>query len=237
MTAPAAHSLATLQQRLGHTFKNPGLLQAAVTHPSASARSKEAARAYERLEFLGDRVLGLVVAEWLLELHPDINEGELARHHASAVKRDTLVKVAHSIDLLAVLKLGKGEAANERGQANILADATETVIAALYLDAGLRPTQKFIRQHFADLLHKDAKAPRDAKTALQEWAQARGGGVPTYEVVTRSGPVHAPEFTVRVKVGKDKVATATGKSKQAAEKQAAADLLARLTEKKTERKA
>lgn len=225
----AAHT--TLQERMGYTFKDTSLLETALTHPSAVSRNKAAARGYERLEFFGDRVLGLVMAEWLLEMHPDVSEGELARHHAAAVKRDTLVKVAHKIELLKALKLAKGETENERGQANILADATEAVIAAIYMDGGLRPAQKFIRTHFAAFLNRDSKAPRDPKTALQEWAQARGHAVPVYEVVSHTGPAHAPHFEVKVTVGRAAPVTAEGKSKQAAEKAAAEALLARLKDK------
>lgn len=220
-----------LQERLGYTFKNHDVLGRALTHPSASLRNKTAARAYERLEFFGDRVLGLIIAEWLLELHPDIDEGELARHHAAAVKRDTLVKVAHKIDLLKEIKLAKSEAQNERGQANILADALEALIAAIYLDGGLRAAQKFVRTHFVGLLNPTALAPRDPKTALQEWAQARGLAVPVYTVESHTGPAHAPLFVVKVTVGKEKPATAEGKSKQIAQKLAAELLLARLKDK------
>lgn len=230
MAGNAAHT--ALEARLGYSFKDTGLLESALTHPSASTRNKVAARTYERMEFFGDRVLGLVIAEWLLELHPEVSEGELARHHASTVKRDTLHKVAQHLELQKALKVAKADPAGERGLANMLADALEAVIAAIYLDGGIKPAQKFIRAHFAPYLNKTAKAPRDPKTALQEWAQARGFSVPIYTIESRSGPAHAPVFVVQVAVGKEKPLTAEGKSKQAAEKEAAELMLAKLLEKK-----
>lgn len=224
-------TLGSLQQRMGYVFKDASLLESALTHPSTSLRNKNTARTYERLEFFGDRVLGLVMAEWLLELYPDIDEGELARHHAAAVKRDTLHKVAQKLQLLQCLRLAKSESQNERGQANISADALEALMAAIYLDGGLKPAQKFIRAHFSGLLNPTAMAPRDPKTALQEWAQARGLAVPIYSIESHSGPAHAPVFVVKVTVGKEKPVNAEGKSKQAAEKLAAEQLLQRLKDK------
>lgn len=204
---------------LGHTFKDEALLAQALTHPSASKR-KDAARAYERLEFLGDRVLGLVMAEWLFELFPNEAEGELARRHAALVKRDTLAKVAEKIGLPAALRHAKGEVAN----ATMLGDALEALIGALYCDGGLKAAHRFIHTHFTALVEAKDADKRDAKTALQEWAQARKLPTPTYTVIANSGPAHAPSFVVEVTV-KNKTAQGEGKNKQLAEKAAAQTLL------------
>ncbi|MGE3770166.1 MAG: ribonuclease III [Bdellovibrionales bacterium] len=216
----------------GYTFRDASLKQAALTHPSASKR-KDAARAYERLEFLGDRVLGLVMAEWLYELFPLEAEGELARRHAALVQRSALLAVAEKVGLEKVLKYSKGEGkggrAEERGRATILADALEALLGAMFLDGGLKPAQKFIRAHFTTLVTEGDTARRDPKTALQEWAQGHRLPVPVYELVERSGPAHAPHFVVSVTVGKEKPVKAEGKSKQAAEKAAAALLLTRVS--------
>jgi ribonuclease-3 len=219
----------TFLSHLGHTFKSEHLLRDALTHPSAS-RKPEAARAYERLEFLGDRVLGLVMADWLLALNPTEAEGSLARRHATLVKRDALLAVAEAIGLEEVLKHSADAVTDIRGRATVLADGVEAIIGALFLDGGLSAAGSFIRTHFAILMANGDTAVRDPKTALQEWAQARGLGTPIYSTVTQSGPAHAPEFVISVTVGSAPVVTAKGKSKQDAEKTAAADLLARLVQ-------
>jgi ribonuclease III len=213
---------------LGYIFKDTTLLAQALTHPSASKR-KDAGRAYERLEFLGDRVLGLVMADWLYALYPNEAEGELARRHAALVKRDALVKIAEALNLGNAMKFAKGEEASARGRHTMLADAVEAVIGAIFLDGGFKPAQKFIQTHFADMVRTGGTAARDAKTALQEWAQARKLGTPVYDVVGKSGPAHAPSFTIQVSIGKEKPVTAEGKSKQQAEQAAATALLEQVT--------
>lgn len=231
-----------LEERLGYAFKDPALLQSALTHPSAKKPTKPSARktspapgsAYERLEFLGDRVLALTIAEKLLVLHPEASEGELARQLANIVKRESLLQVAENLQLLSAITLGKNERAETRGQANILADATEALLGAIYLDGGLKAAQKFIASFFGAFLTPEYNNARDPKTALQEWAQARRLPVPQYEVIEKSGPAHAPVFVISVKVGREQAmqaqsAKAKGASKQAAEKMAAAVLLAHLT--------
>ncbi|HET8728403.1 MAG TPA: ribonuclease III [Alphaproteobacteria bacterium] len=232
MTEPRQGDLADLAQALGHVFARPELLREAMTHPSIDPDYRGGARfGYERLEFLGDRVLGLVVAQWLLELYPAEPEGALARRHTGLVRRETLAAIAATLGLGRYLLLSSGEeVAGGRDNRAILADACEAVIAALYLDGGLKAAEKFIRSAFTEALHQDAPPPQDAKTALQEWAQARGKPLPRYETVSRSGPDHDPVFEVRVEVEGLASATASGPSKRAAAKEAAARMLAALSQ-------
>ena len=212
---------------LGHRFARAGLLEEALTHRSA-LRAGTAPRSNERLEFVGDRVLGLVVAEWLAERFPDEEEGALGRRLAALVAQPTLAEIAEQVGLPALLSVAPGEArAGVKRQATVLADALEALIGALYLDAGMGAPRDFIRRHWGGAMAAQAAPPKDAKTALQEWAQARGMDLPYYEVAGRSGPPHAPRFTVRVTVG-DSSGTGEAGAKRAAEQNAAADLLARL---------
>src|SRR5690348_5402077 len=226
--------LAELVRNLGHRFAQPDLLAEAVTHPSLGgmersprgAAARQPGTIYERLEFLGDRVLGLVVAEWLLERFPDEREGDLAKRHANLVRREALGTVADRINLGRHLRLSPGED-EHGGRANraILADACEAVIGALFLDGGLEAPRRFIRSAWADLIERVAPPPLDAKTALQEWAQARGKPLPTYETIGQSGPAHEPVFDVRVVVADLEPVVARGNSKRTAEKNAASALL------------
>jgi ribonuclease-3 len=225
MTA-AATSLDDLQTALGYRFKNLSLLRRALTHASAEPSSNNA---YERLEFLGDRVLALVIAERLLERFPDEREGEISRRHVGLVRREALAEVARRMDFGQFLLLSRGEAeAGSRDRESILADVMEAVLAALYLDGGLDTAQRFILDHWTDLLEAEIAPPQDPKTTLQEWAQGRGLPLPSYEVVAQEGPSHAPQFTVRVWVKGQSVKTATGGSKRAAERASAIDLLKEL---------
>ncbi|ABS64481.1 Ribonuclease III [Parvibaculum lavamentivorans DS-1] len=211
---------AALQVRLAHDFKDLGLLSRALTHPSADGAN------YQRFEFLGDRVLGLVIADWLLRDFPQADEGELAIRYNALVRKEACAEVAERIGLGACITMGAGEEkAGGRRKPAILADACEAVIAALYTDGGLQAARRFIETEWAYLVEKSSEIPQDAKTALQEWAQARGQGVPTYTLVGRSGPDHAPEFTVEVSAGKAKPLRAQGNSKRQAEQTAARALL------------
>lgn len=219
-----------LAEALDHRFADPALLREALTHPSTDLQDRGAARyGYERLEFLGDRVLGLVIAEWLLERFPDEPEGSLARRHTALVRRETLAQISRDIGLGPYLILSPGEAeAGGRENEAILADACEAVIAALYLDGGLEASRAFIRSTFAAAIDRDERPPQDAKTALQEWAQARGLPLPDYQEVGRSGPDHRPVFEIRVSIVGHPSATASGTSKRIAERQAAGLLLEEL---------
>jgi len=223
---PAAMS--ELMVRLGHDFARPALLEGALTHPSLAGhrtRKKNTSSAYERLEFLGDRVLGLVMAEWLFARFPESSEGDLAKRHAALVNRDALRVVAQEIGLGSYLHLAHGEEA-EGARKNIatLPDAMEAVIGALYLDGGLPPSTQFIQRYWQKEI-EIAEAPADPKTVLQEWAQGHGLPLPQYKVVEHSGPAHAPKFTIEVSVKGHPAAVASGDSKRAAEKAAARALI------------
>ncbi len=225
----AAADPAALRKWLGHGFARPDLLVQALTHPSAATRRGAGDDSYERLEFLGDRVLGLIVADLLLARFPDEQEGALAVRHAELVRRETLAEIAGEIGLERYLRLAKGEeAAGERHNPALLANACEAVIGALYLDGGLGAAQDFVAPLWRERLESAARPPQDAKTALQEWAQGRALGLPKYREVGREGPAHEPHFTVEVEVLGREPARGEGRSKRLAEQAAATRLLARL---------
>lgn len=220
-------TLSQLQDRLGHRFDDPALLNRALTHPSVSADPSHRGGDYERLEFLGDRVLGLVIAEMLFNRFPDEAEGLLARRLAKLVGKDTLASVAEELDLGNVMRLAMGEDEKQgRSNPGLLSDACEAVIAALYLDGGLPVAKTFIVEAWRRRIEEDREPPSDAKTALQEWAQGRGLPLPRYSEVDREGPPHDPVFTISVEVDGQPKQSGTGRSKRAAEQDAAAKLLA-----------
>ena len=216
---------------LGHEFKRPALLKEALTHRSA-AQGHGPGRTHasnERLEFIGDRVLGLMMAEWLAERFPREQEGDLGRRLAYLVSQPVLATVAETAGLATALSVSPGEAkAGVAKRATVLADALEAALGALYLDGGLEVARAFVRRAWNDAMTLQADPPKDAKTALQEWSQKRGKDQPVYEVTARSGPPHAPAFTVTVTVGESD-ATGTAGSKRAAEQLAAEALFARLS--------
>jgi ribonuclease-3 len=213
---------------LGHAFKRPDLLREALTHRSAAQGKGRKHASNERLEFIGDRVLGLTMAEWLAERFPREQEGELGRRLAYLVSQPVLATVAETAGLAAALSVSPGEAkAGVAKRATVLADALEAALGALYLDGGLDVARNFVRRAWNDAMTIQADPPKDAKTALQEWAQKRGKDLPMYEVTAQSGPPHAPEFTVTVTVGLSE-AHGTGSNKRAAEQRAAESLLIRL---------
>lgn len=216
--------LIAFSERLGHAFSRPELLVRAVTHASISSESRPD---NQRLEFLGDRVLGLVMAETLLAADQDATEGQLAPRFNALVRKETCAEVARQIDLGAVLKLGRSEtkSGGRRKQA-LLGDAMEAVIAAVYLDAGFEAARDVVVRLWRDRITSVKADARDAKTALQEWAQARGLPPPSYREIARSGPDHAPVFRIEVELGSGETATAEANSKRAAEQAAATKLLA-----------
>lgn len=220
MTAPKPYD----GERLGHRFKNAELIEEALTHSSAASPSRPH---NQRLEFLGDRVLGLIIAEALSSRHPDAAEGELAPRLNELVRKETCAEVAKEIGIDGWLRLGKSESrSGVRRRTAILGDAMEAVIAAIYLDGGLEPARavilRFWKTRIDDL---NAAPPRDAKTWLQEWAQARSMPPPRYEVLNRAGPDHAPRFTIRAVLENGAEASATAASKRAAQQEAALRLL------------
>jgi len=225
-----------LAKIIGYEFVRRELLLEALTHPSALAaerrrdrRRKLVKRGYERLEFLGDRVLGLVVANLLWRRFEDEPEGALTRRHTHLVRREALARVAEAIELGRHLVLSRAEgAAGAAGNPGILADACEALIAAIFVDGGFAAASSFVRRFWEPLIDEMEEPPRDPKTALQEWAQARGLALPAYELVSTSGPDHSPLFTVAASVAGGDQATATASSKRLAEARAAASLLNRL---------
>jgi ribonuclease III len=231
-TAPPGGSsteLAAVEHRIGHRFTKKALLGEALTHSSATGPGRRIRRSNERLEFLGDRVLGVVIAELLFTRFPDEGEGALSQRHAGLVRRETLAEVAAEMGIGDWLVLARSEEeGGGRSNPAILADALEAVIGALHLDGGLPTAAAFIRANWEQRLAEMRGPPRDAKTALQEWTQSRGLGLPDYRVTGTSGPAHAPTFEVAVALADVGSATASGGSKRAAEQAAAEQLLARL---------
>ncbi|MGO1117324.1 ribonuclease III [Rhodovibrionaceae bacterium A322] len=218
--------LAPLAGSLPHTFARPQFLVDALTH---SSKAKARDRSYERLEFLGDRVLGLVVAEMLFLRFDTEPEGALAKRHAALVRRETLAGVANKLKLGKYLSLSPGEEeGGGRENPAILADACEAVIGALYLDGGLDVARILVEDHWTALIEADLTPPQDNKTSLQEWAQGRGKALPRYEIASQSGPAHDPEFVIRVTVEGETPMEGKGKSKRAAEQLAAGKLLTAL---------
>jgi len=221
-----SRELAAFSERLGHVFDDPDLLRRALTHASLSSPTRPD---NQRLEFLGDRVLGLVMAEALLAQDTDAREGQLAPRFNTLVRKEACADVAREIDLGAVLRLGKSETATggRRKQA-LLGDAMEAVIAAVYLDAGFDRAREVILRLWGARLTAVETDARDAKTALQEWAQARGLAPPSYVEVARTGPDHAPTFTVEARLDNGETARAEARVKRQAEQSAAQQLLERL---------
>ena len=220
MTAAATEHLAA---RLGYSFHDPGLLQRALTHSSAAGPRRPS---NERLEFLGDRVLGLVLARMLFDGFRDEAEGELGYRFTALAQRAALARVAVDLELAPHLVLSDGEdAGGGRDNPAILADTMEAVIAAVYLDGGLAPAEALVRRYWTPLMAEDPAPPKDPKTTLQEWAQARGLPLPAYAETARAGPDHAPTFTSRVEVQGHPPAAGEGASKRAAEQAAAEALL------------
>ena len=219
--------LAAFCARLGHSFTSPALLVRAVTHGSMSSPHRDD---NQRLEFLGDRVLGLVMAEALLQADPHAAEGLIAPRYNALVRRETCADVARAIDLGAVLKLGRSEMqSGGRRKEALLADAMEAVIAAVYMDAGFDAARAVVVRLWATRIGGVDDDARDAKTALQEWAQARGEAPPDYVEVAREGPDHQPLFTIEVRLASGPVERAVAGSKRQAEQAAAAALLQKVS--------
>ncbi len=218
--------LAAFAARIGHEFRRPELLLRAVTHSSMASATR---RSNERLEFLGDRVLGLAIAEALFSGDRGAAEGLLAPRFNALVRQETCADVAREVGLGDVLKLGRSEMmTGGRRKEALLGDAMEAVIAAVYLDAGFDAARDMVLRLWGARVGAAATQARDAKSALQEWAQARGMALPVYAVLARAGSDHEPLFTVEVRLDNDAAATAQAGSKRAAEQAAAQALLARM---------
>lgn len=223
---PAGDALEALERRIGYRFKDRGIIRTAMTHSSAATQTRES---YQRLEFLGDRVLGLVVAEMLSDAFPDAPEGELSRRLGDLVRKETCANVATRLDLAAAIRVGGNSRITRSGivTINVLGDACEALIAAIYQDGGFEAARTFIEAQWRPLMLEQPDDQRNAKVALQEWSQGRGLGVPVYAITGKTGPDHEPEFDVEVRVTGLAPAQGAGRTRRDAEQSAAAALLAR----------
>ena len=212
----------TLEEKLGYTFQNRALLENALTHSSCANESRGKLQSNERLEFLGDSILGMVVADHLYRNHPDLPEGVLTRTRAALVCEDSLVLVAEELGLGAYLRLGKGEeAGGGRNRPSIRADAVEAVLAAVYLDGGIGSARKIIQKYILSREVAGLTKPRDYKTALQELVQRESGQVLAYRLTGEEGPDHNKRFFVEVTLNGTGVGQGSGRSKKEAEQMAA----------------
>jgi ribonuclease-3 len=229
-TARKAAALNSIEARIGHKFAKRAMLATAFTHVSAlNPAKRHRADSYQRMEFLGDHVLGLVISDMLYKAFPRADEGELSKRLADLVRKETCADVARSLGLGEDIKLGAvGNAAAEaRLRESVLGDICEAVIGAIYLDGGYPAAAAFVERHWTERMHKHRRPMRDAKTALQEWAQSRALPTPVYREIERTGPHHDPHFRVAVTLPGLEPAEGVGGNKRAAEKNAALAMLAR----------
>ena len=223
-----SEAIRSFERRLGYEFSNLSLLVEALTHSSIASDFR---KDNQRLEFLGDRVLGLVMAEALLEIDQTASEGTLAPRFNALVRKETCAEVARQIELGGVLKIGRSEMlSGGRRKDALLGDGMEAVIAAIYKDGGFEVAKTIIINLWGDRIKNVKGDARDAKTMLQEWAQARGQNPPNYEVISRSGPDHAPDFLVKVILESGETSEALAGSKRQAEQMAAKALLQKIGE-------
>ena len=224
-----AKDRAALEERIGYKFADKALLERAVTHISALAGGATRANSYQRLEFLGDHVLGLVISDMLYRAFSKANEGEMSRRLADLVRKETCAEVARAMDLGPALKLGNSEShAGGRLRSTILADACEALVGAVFIDGGYKAADELIARFWKERMLKPLRPLRDPKTMLQEWAQARGLPTPAYKEVERTGPHHSPEFRISVALPNREPAEGIGRSKRSAEQAAAEALLKRV---------
>jgi ribonuclease-3 len=238
----SSNNLDALMAVIGHRFEDETLLLQALTHtsvahgrrppkkakPDASYRDRQLSN--ERLEFLGDRVLGLIVSDLLFREYPNEPEGALAKRHAQLVRREALAEVARHIGLGPYIEADVGEGTTAAESESMLGNACEAVIGALYLDGGIEAARKFVEPRWLSFARAERQPPQDPKTELQEWAQGRGLPIPRYRETGREGPPHAPHFRVEVSVEGESPEQGEGRSKRAAERAAAEALLNRLKE-------
>jgi len=218
----------SLEDRISYRFADLALLEQALTHISALSGSRNRGGSYQRLEFLGDHVLGLVISDMLFRAFPRADEGELSRRLADLVRKETCAEIARAIDLGAAVRLGASEAnAGARNRPAILADVCEALIGAVYLDGGFVAAEALIARLWQARMKTKAEPLRDPKTVLQEWAQGRGLPTPAYREIARSGPDHDPQFRVAVQLPHLAPAEGSGRSKRAAEQAAAAAMMKR----------
>ena len=221
-------SAKAIEERIGHAFADPRLLTTALTHVSSLKDPNNRTASYQRLEFLGDHVLGLVISDMLFQAFPHADEGELSKRLSDLVRRETCADVAREMGLHEVIKLGAvGAGAADRLRTSVLGDICEAVIGAVYRDGGYPAARQMIEGAWSERMRKPLKALRDPKTVLQEWAQGKGLPTPTYREIERTGPHHDPKFRISVELPDIAPAEGVGSTKRAAEKAAASALLAR----------
>lgn len=225
---PKLLRVSPLERTIGYRFGDPALLERALTHISALKGAQGRTASYQRLEFLGDHVLGLAVSDMLFRSFPKANEGELSRRLADLVRQESCADVARAIDLGASIRLGASEAnSGGRKRVAILADVCEALIGAIFLDGGYNAAADFVERFWAERMRTPSRPLRDPKTLLQEWAQAKGLPTPSYREIERTGPHHNPEFRVAVTLPGRQPAEGKGRSKRVAEQAAAQAMLAR----------
>jgi ribonuclease-3 len=224
----AAAATAALEARIGHTFADPLLLATAFTHVSALKPARSRGESYQRLEFLGDHVLGLIVSDMLYRAFPNADEGELSKRLADLVRKESCADVAKSLGLVDDIKLGQvGASASARLRKSVLGDICEALIGAIFLDGGYAAAAQFVERNWIERMRKPRRPLRDPKTVLQEWAQGKGLPTPVYREVERTGPHHDPQFRVAVDLPGLDPAEGVGGSKRAAEKVAASVMIER----------
>ncbi|MBR1193412.1 ribonuclease III [Bradyrhizobium sp. AUGA SZCCT0169] len=224
----AKAAAAALEARIGHKFADPNLLTSAFTHVSALKPARNRTESYQRLEFLGDHVLGLIVSDMLYRAFPNADEGELSKRLADLVRKESCADVAKSLGLVDDIKLGQvGASASARLRKSVLGDICEAVIGAIFLDGGYGAAAQFVERNWTERMRKPRRPLRDPKTVLQEWAQSKGMPTPVYREVERTGPHHDPQFRVSVELPGLALAEGVGGSKRAAEKVAASVMIER----------
>jgi ribonuclease III len=217
-----------VEDRIGYRFADKTLLERALTHISALSGPRSRAGSYQRLEFLGDHVLGLVISDMLFRAFPSADEGELSRRLADLVRKETCADVARAMDLGPAMRLGSSEVhAGGRLRVAILGDVCEALIGAVFIDGGYAPAADLVERFWQERMLRPVRPLRDPKTVLQEWAQGRGMPAPCYREIDRSGPDHDPEFHVAVEVADRTPTEGVGRSKRSAEQAAAAAMLTR----------
>jgi ribonuclease III len=226
--AGAKTATAAIEARIGHKFADPSLLTTAITHVSALKPQRKRGESYQRLEFLGDHVLGLIVSDMLYRTFPEADEGELSKRLADLVRKESCADVAKALGLADDIKLGAvGAGASARLRKSVLGDICEAVIGAVYLDGGYPAAASFVERNWTERMKKPRQPLRDPKTVLQEWAQGKGLPTPVYREVERTGPHHDPQFRVAVDLPGLASAEGVGGSKRAAEKVAASVMIER----------
>jgi ribonuclease III len=220
----AKTALPKLSDILGHDFRDEALLRTALTHSSGAGKRQD----YQRLEFLGDRILGLVIAEELFQRFPNHREGDLARLHSGLVRGDACASVGRKIGIEDFILVGPGERRNRMHlSASLIGDVVEALVAVIYLEGGVDAARKFVLTHWRELLDDKAMNAKDPKTLVQEWALGRGLSIPAYKVVERTGPEHSPMFVIDIHVDGKDAARGSGHSKRWAEQHAAKAFLDR----------